>query len=51
MIGPWNCIKRKKANNGGLGPRGGNDRIQPNKRAHNGPVSGFKGLGGTFVPG
>ena len=41
----------KKINNGRLGPRRGNHRIQPKKKAHSGPISGFKGLGGTIVPG
>ena len=38
-------------NDGRLGPRGGKDRIQPNKKAHSGLSESFKELGGVFVPG
>ena len=38
-------------NDGRLGPRRGNAGIAPNKKAHISLLSGFKGLGGVFVPG
>ena len=51
VIGLWNSTKRKKTNNGRLGPRRRNDGIPPNKKAHSGLSESFKELGGVFVPG
>ena len=51
----WKNLKMKKCswirNDGRLGSRGGKDRFKPNKKAHISLLSGFKGLGGVFVPG